>query len=65
MVLDAGRQSPYVLRLRRKAGCIAQLVEQLTLNQRVSGSNPDTPTIGFNELTAVWGGAEACAIAAR
>ena len=27
-------------------GCIAQLVEQLTLNQRVVGSNPTTPTMG-------------------
>jgi hypothetical protein len=26
-------------------GCIAQLVEQLTLNQRVEGSSPSTPTI--------------------
>jgi hypothetical protein len=25
-------------------GCIAQLVEQLTLNQRVEGSSPSTPT---------------------
>jgi hypothetical protein len=25
-------------------GCVAQLVEQLTLNQRVQGSNPCTPT---------------------
>jgi hypothetical protein len=25
-------------------GCIAQLVEQLTLNQRVVGSNPTAPT---------------------
>src|SRR5262249_8569484 len=26
-------------------GCIAQLVEQLTLNQRVTGSSPVAPTI--------------------
>ena len=31
-------------------GCIAQLVEQLTLNQRVQGSNPCTPTNFFNDL---------------
>jgi hypothetical protein len=29
-------------------GCIAQLVEQLTLNQRVVGSNPTAPTISSN-----------------
>jgi hypothetical protein len=28
-------------------GCIAQLVEQLTLNQRVTGSSPVTPTKSF------------------
>ncbi len=26
-------------------GCVAQLVEHLTFNQRVSGSNPDALTI--------------------
>src|SRR5262245_57362782 len=31
-------------------GCIAQLVEQLTLNQRVEGSSPSTPTNEFNPL---------------
>ncbi len=31
-------------------GCVAQLVEQLTLNQRVQGSNPCTPT---NQVKAV------------
>ncbi|MDB5495862.1 MAG: hypothetical protein JWP86_3199, partial [Phenylobacterium sp.] len=30
---------------RSRDGCIAQLVEQLTLNQRVVGSNPTAPTI--------------------
>ncbi len=25
-------------------GCLAQMVEQLTLNQRVTGSNPVSPT---------------------
>jgi hypothetical protein len=31
-------------------GCIAQLVEQLTLNQRVAGSSPATPTNKINSL---------------
>jgi hypothetical protein len=31
-------------------GCIAQLVEQLTLNQRVTGSSPVTPTNDFKDL---------------
>ncbi len=31
-------------------GCVAQLVEQLTLNQRVQGSNPCTPTNDFSHL---------------
>src|SRR3989442_158896 len=34
-----------VMRLSSWDGCIAQLVEQLTLNQRVVGSSPTTPTI--------------------
>ena len=33
-----------------KCGRIAQLVEQLTLNQRVVGSNPTAPTNEINEL---------------
>ena len=32
------------------AGRIAQLVEQLTLNQRVQGSNPCAPTNEINTL---------------
>ncbi len=36
-------------------GCIAQLVEQLTLNQRVLGSSPSTPTKDFKDL-ADWNG---------
>ena len=32
-------------------GRIAQLAEQLTLNQRVQGSNPCAPTIFFNNLS--------------
>ncbi len=31
-------------------GRIAQLVEQLTLNQRVHGSSPCAPTIEINKL---------------
>ncbi len=31
-------------------GRLAQLVEQLTLNQRVAGSNPASPTNLFNDL---------------
>ncbi len=31
--------------VRRPHGCVAQLVEQLTLNQRVTGSIPVAPTI--------------------
>jgi hypothetical protein len=34
-------------------GRIAQLVEQLTLNQRVHGSSPCAPTIEINELADV------------
>src|SRR6185312_1143175 len=34
----------------RKAGRIAQLVEQLTLNQRVPGSSPGAPTNKINGL---------------
>jgi hypothetical protein len=34
-------------------GRIAQLVEQLTLNQRVQGSSPCAPTIDFNDLAAI------------
>ena len=33
-------------------GCIAQLVEQLTLNQRAVGSSPTAPTILFKGLAA-------------
>ncbi len=42
--------------VRAKMGPLAQLVEQLTLNQRVAGSNPARPTnkikgLGFRGLT--------------
>jgi hypothetical protein len=36
----------------RKWGRLAQLVEQLTLNQRVVGSNPSASTISFKYLEA-------------
>jgi hypothetical protein len=37
-------------------GCVAQLVEQLTLNQRVQGSNPCTPTnlLGVHSGRIAW-----------
>ena len=35
-------------------GCVAQLVEQLTLNQRVRGSSPRSPTNIFNGLAALF-----------
>ena len=34
----------------RDFGCVAQLVEQLTLNQPVRGSSPRAPTNNFNDL---------------
>src|SRR2546425_10801363 len=37
-----------LLRLTQKSGPLAQLVEQLTLNQRVGGSSPPRLTIIFN-----------------
>jgi hypothetical protein len=40
---------PDLLR-RHGLGRIAQLVEQLTLNQRVQGSSPCAPTITFSNL---------------
>src|SRR5215218_9677425 len=39
-----------VPRSPERRGCVAQLVEQLTLNQRVQGSNPCTPTNEFSDL---------------
>lgn len=35
----------YRIRLEKKYGSLAQLVEQLTFNQLVAGSNPARPTI--------------------
>ena len=37
---------------RSHGGRIAQLVEQLTLNQRVQGSSPCAPTIAVMDLTS-------------
>ena len=34
-------------------GCVAQLVEQLTLNQRVQGSSPCSPTISPDLLKLI------------
>ena len=44
--------NPYVSRLRcwTGRGCVAQLVEQLTLNQLVVGSIPTAPTNLFKDL---------------
>jgi hypothetical protein len=39
---------------RRRIALIAQLVEQLPLNQRVHGSSPCAPTIKINELEIHW-----------
>src|SRR3954462_5028086 len=43
-----------VPRSPERRGCVAQLVEQLTLNQRVQGSNPCTPTNDFKDLAKNW-----------
>ena len=40
---------------REDDGRIAQLVEQLTLNQRVQGSSPCAPTIDINDLATLHG----------
>ncbi len=42
--------APYNKGLRLKDGPLAQLVEQLTLNQRVAGSNPARLTFKINGL---------------
>ena len=38
----------------RPGGRIAQVVEQLTLNQRVQGSSPCAPTNIFNDLAEIF-----------
>ena len=43
-----------------RVGRIAQLAEQLTLNQRVVGSNPTAPTNKFNGLPGIQGNLDAC-----
>jgi hypothetical protein len=43
----------------RRCGCIAQLVEQLTLNQRVVGSNPTAPTKILSKIEGSGGTVEA------
>ena len=48
---QGSRQSPpSPLYQATSRGCIAQLVEQLTLNQRAVGSNPTAPTNPFTDL---------------
>src|SRR5215208_4821982 len=46
-----------VPRSPERRGCVAQLVEQLTLNQRVQGSNPCTPTNKIKYLRRLWANA--------
>src|SRR5262245_55638126 len=42
---SAAGSFPATARLRFRYGRLAQLVEQLTLNQRVAGSSPASPTM--------------------
>ena len=51
-LLDAGPSR--ALRLSEGDGRIAQLVEQLTLNQRVQGSSPCAPTIEIKDLRHIF-----------
>ena len=48
--MGAMKRALAVLGLAPAGGRIAQLVEQLTLNQRVQGSNPCAPTNEINGL---------------
>ena len=56
--LDSARRLCYMPGLTRERrprdfdGRIAQLVEQLTLNQRVQGSSPCAPTIEIKHLSS-------------
>ena len=50
--MGAMKRALVVLGLAPAGGRIAQLVEQLTLNQRVQGSNPCAPTNEINDLGA-------------
>jgi hypothetical protein len=57
--LDSARRLCYMPGLTRERrprdfdGRIAQLVEQLTLNQRVQGSSPCAPTIEIKDLADI------------
>ena len=51
--MGAMKRALAVLGLAPAGGRIAQLVEQLTLNQRVQGSNPCAPTNEINDLTII------------
>jgi hypothetical protein len=57
--LDSARRLCYMPGLTRERrprdfdGRIAQLVEQLTLNQRVQGSSPCAPTIEIKDLAII------------
>ena len=46
----SGLTLPPVLFMQRASGPLAQLVEQLTFNQWVTGSNPVRLTTDFNNL---------------
>ena len=50
-LLDTPRTARIIFRVQTN-GPIAQLVEQLTLNQRVAGSSPARLTIIRNDVTA-------------
>ena len=50
---DTGAFPRYRESRKNGSGRIAQLVEQLTLNQRVLGSSPSASTISFKDLAAI------------
>ena len=49
----SGLTLPPVLFMQRASGPLAQLVEQLTFNQWVTGSNPVRLTTVFNDLAEI------------
>jgi hypothetical protein len=49
----SGLTLPPVLFMQRASGPLAQLVEQLTFNQWVTGSNPVRLTTVFNDLAGI------------
>ena len=49
-MVDGGGYMPASAGFSGARGCVAQLVEQLTLNQRVTGSIPVAPTSIINGL---------------